>query len=158
MQRAARSSRLSALGGWRAGGRAFQAAEHPERRGGTHDHRPDHHLLAAVGTREAIHPKDVPEQVAPRPAPACPGASPPLGAFRQPAPAGFRLGSRGHDLVPPCRGGPKDAVIQHHIGVRRWNESGEALHQRRSAPTLALPPHLAPIAYRQLDSLTSQAG
>ena len=42
----------------------------------------------------------VTEQVAPRPAPACPSASPPLSAFRQPAPAGFRLGSRGHDLVP----------------------------------------------------------
>jgi hypothetical protein len=43
-----------------------------------------------------------PEQIAPRPAPACPGASPPLGAFRQPGSAHQALHQEAIRSSPPA--------------------------------------------------------
>ncbi len=128
-QGAACSSRLRVSGRWRAGSGAVQASEDPERRRRVDDHSAHHHAAPTARASEAIDAEDVPEQVAPGPAPAGSHGSPPGAALGEPTPAGFRFGSRGHDLVPPGRAGPEDAVIQDHIGVRRWNQRGQALHQ-----------------------------
>ncbi len=50
-------------------------------------------------------------------------------ALRQPTAAWLRRRRRRDHLVTPCGARREDAMIEDHVGVRRWNESGEALHQ-----------------------------
>ena len=147
MRGAACSRRLCVPRRWRAGSGAVQASEDLERRRRVDDHGANHHAASTARASEAIDSKDVPEQVAPGPAPAGSIGSPPGAALGEPTPAGFRLGSRRHDLVPPCRAGTEDAVIQRHIGVWRWNQCGEALNQLQ----LCQPQTRCPVGPRPLE-------